>query len=117
MLRDYQRADFLSMLEITVQALQKVTVNWLLTVQEAKDFDVTITEDGMVQYIFHREQRDFLRLFFINTEALQAAEMEQKHHGTGRYDTFLCIPPLYHTGAREVPLDGKSCGRKQGGSS
>ena len=26
--------------------------------------------------------------------------MEQKHHGTGRYDTFLCIPPLYHTGAK-----------------
>ena len=30
----------------------------------------------------------------------QAAEMEQKHHNTGREDTFLCIPPLYHTGAK-----------------
>ena len=30
----------------------------------------------------------------------QAAEMEQKHHETGREDTFLCIPPLYHTGAK-----------------
>lgn len=30
----------------------------------------------------------------------QAAEMEQKHHATGREDTFLCIPPLYHTGAK-----------------
>ena len=30
----------------------------------------------------------------------QAAEMEQKHHSTGRDDTFLCIPPLYHTGAK-----------------
>lgn len=26
--------------------------------------------------------------------------MEQKHHGTGRDDVFLCIPPLYHTGAK-----------------
>ncbi len=26
--------------------------------------------------------------------------MEQKHHSTGREDTFLCIPPLYHTGAK-----------------
>ena len=26
--------------------------------------------------------------------------MEQKHHGTGREDCFLCIPPLYHTGAK-----------------
>ncbi len=30
----------------------------------------------------------------------QAAEMEQKHHRTSREDTFLCIPPLYHTGAK-----------------
>ncbi|MCR5719768.1 MAG: AMP-binding protein [Lachnospiraceae bacterium] len=30
----------------------------------------------------------------------QAAEMEQKHHSTGRNDNFLCIPPLYHTGAK-----------------
>ena len=30
----------------------------------------------------------------------QAAEMEQKHHATGREDNFLCIPPLYHTGAK-----------------
>lgn len=30
----------------------------------------------------------------------QAAEMEQRHHGTTHGDTFLCIPPLYHTGAK-----------------
>ena len=31
---------------------------------------------------------------------LHTAIMEQKHHGTSRTDTFLCIPPLYHTGAK-----------------
>lgn len=31
---------------------------------------------------------------------MQAAEMEQMHHHTGRDDVFLCIPPLYHTGAK-----------------
>ena len=31
---------------------------------------------------------------------IQAAEMEQKHHLTDRNDVFLCIPPLYHTGAK-----------------
>jgi acyl-CoA synthetase (AMP-forming)/AMP-acid ligase II len=31
---------------------------------------------------------------------MQAAQMEQKHHETGRDDVFLCIPPLYHTGAK-----------------
>ena len=30
----------------------------------------------------------------------QAAEMEQVHHGQTRDDVFLCIPPLYHTGAK-----------------
>lgn len=35
-----------------------------------------------------------------HTSLLQAAQMEQKHHATGRKDTFLCIPPLYHTGAK-----------------
>ena len=30
----------------------------------------------------------------------QAAEMEAVHHHTGRGDCFLCIPPLYHTGAK-----------------
>ena len=30
----------------------------------------------------------------------QAAEMEAKHHRIGHDDVFLCIPPLYHTGAK-----------------
>ena len=30
----------------------------------------------------------------------QAAEMEAKHHQIGHDDVFLCIPPLYHTGAK-----------------
>lgn len=30
----------------------------------------------------------------------QAAEMEAIHHATGKDDVFLCIPPLYHTGAK-----------------
>ncbi len=30
----------------------------------------------------------------------QAAEMEAVHHHTGKNDCFLCIPPLYHTGAK-----------------
>ena len=31
---------------------------------------------------------------------MHAALVEQKHHGTSREDCFLCIPPLYHTGAK-----------------
>jgi len=29
-----------------------------------------------------------------------ACEVEQKHHGQTKDDVFLCIPPLYHTGAK-----------------
>ena len=31
---------------------------------------------------------------------MHAAIVEQKHHGQTKDDTFLCIPPLYHTGAK-----------------
>ena len=31
---------------------------------------------------------------------MHAALVEQHHHSTGRDDVFLCIPPLYHTGAK-----------------
>ena len=43
----------------------------------------------------------FPKAILHNHESLtQAAEMDQKHHLTDRNDTFLCIPPLYHTGAK-----------------
>ena len=31
---------------------------------------------------------------------LHACRVEQAHHGQRKDDTFLCIPPLYHTGAK-----------------
>ena len=31
---------------------------------------------------------------------MHAAKVEQKHHGQTKDDVFLCIPPLYHTGAK-----------------
>ena len=35
-----------------------------------------------------------------HTALLQSARMEAIHHATTRDDVFLCIPPLYHTGAK-----------------
>ena len=35
-----------------------------------------------------------------HTALMQSARMEAMHHETTRSDTFLCIPPLYHTGAK-----------------
>ncbi len=31
---------------------------------------------------------------------MHACKVEQNHHSTSRDDVFLCIPPLYHTGAK-----------------
>ncbi|NLJ77015.1 MAG: acyl--CoA ligase [Peptococcaceae bacterium] len=31
---------------------------------------------------------------------VSACHTEKEHHGQGREDNFLCIPPLYHTGAK-----------------
>lgn len=47
-----------------------------------------------------------------HTSLLQAAQMEQKHHGTNRDDIFLCIPPLYHTGAKFHWMGSLAAGSK-----
>lgn len=35
-----------------------------------------------------------------HSSLISACETEQNHHGQTRDDLFLCIPPLYHTGAK-----------------
>ena len=63
--------------------------------------DVTITDDDFGAIYFSSGTTGFPKAILHKHLSLtQAAEMEQKHHGTGRDDTFLCIPPLYHTGAK-----------------
>ena len=43
----------------------------------------------------------FPKAILHNHRALMCAcEVEQNHHGQTRDDVFLCIPPLYHTGAK-----------------
>lgn len=43
----------------------------------------------------------FPKAILHNHRALMAScETEQCHHGQTRSDVFLCIPPLYHTGAK-----------------
>ena len=63
--------------------------------------DVVITEEDYGAIYFSSGTTGFPKAILHKHRSLtQAAEMEQKHHGTGRGDTFLCIPPLYHTGAK-----------------
>ncbi len=39
-------------------------------------------------------------ILHIHTALMQSAKMEAIHHETTHEDNFLCIPPLYHTGAK-----------------
>ncbi len=39
-------------------------------------------------------------ILHIHTALMQSAKMEAMHHETTHEDNFLCIPPLYHTGAK-----------------
>ena len=39
-------------------------------------------------------------ILHIHTALMQSAKMEAMHHETTHNDCFLCIPPLYHTGAK-----------------
>ncbi|MDE6873242.1 MAG: acyl--CoA ligase [Lachnospiraceae bacterium] len=62
---------------------------------------VRLEEDDDAAIYFSSGTTGFPKAILHNHESLmQAAQMEQKHHLTDRNDTFLCIPPLYHTGAK-----------------
>ncbi len=67
----------------------------------SQDPHVEISEDDYGAIYFSSGTTGFPKAILHKHQSLtQAAEMEQKHHATGREDTFLCIPPLYHTGAK-----------------
>ena len=66
-----------------------------------KSPEIEITEDDFGAIYFSSGTTGFPKAILHKHRSLtQAAEMEQKHHATGRDDNFLCIPPLYHTGAK-----------------
>jgi len=39
-------------------------------------------------------------ILHTHSALISACQTEQNHHGQTREDVFLCIPPLYHTGAK-----------------
>ena len=62
---------------------------------------VELSDDDNAAIYFSSGTTGFPKAILHDHRALMAsAKTEQAHHGQTRDDVFLCIPPLYHTGAK-----------------
>ncbi len=67
----------------------------------SRDPRILITDEDNAAIYFSSGTTGFPKAILHNHESLMhSAKVEQKHHGQTRKDVFLCIPPLYHTGAK-----------------
>ena len=63
--------------------------------------DVKLTDDDDAAIYFSSGTTGFPKaILHDHTSLMHSAKVEQNHHGQTRDDIFLCIPPLYHTGAK-----------------
>ena len=62
---------------------------------------VLVEDDDCAAIYFSSGTTGFPKAILLRHSALmQSAKLEAIHHETTHEDTFLCIPPLYHTGAK-----------------
>ncbi|MDR1135382.1 MAG: acyl--CoA ligase [Clostridiales Family XIII bacterium] len=63
--------------------------------------DVSITDEEDSAIYYSSGTTGFPKaILHSHANLVSACVTEQKHHGQTRDDIFLCIPPLYHTGAK-----------------
>ncbi len=73
----------------------------LVTYCSTKTPDVKLTDDDDAAIYFSSGTTGFPKAIIHKHRSLTHAAMtEQNHHSQTKDDTFLCIPPLYHTGAK-----------------
>ncbi len=73
----------------------------LITYCSSDTPDIHLTDDDEAAIYFSSGTTGFPKAILHSHRSLTAScETEQKHHGQTREDNFLCIPPLYHTGAK-----------------
>ena len=62
---------------------------------------IKLTDEDDAAIYFSSGTTGFPKAILHNHESLMhSCKVEQAHHGQTRDDVFLCIPPLYHTGAK-----------------
>ncbi|MDO5397710.1 MAG: class I adenylate-forming enzyme family protein [bacterium] len=75
--------------------------NYLVRFMRSIAPDVTITDEDNGAIYFSSGTTGFPKaILHAHRSLMHAARVEQNHHGQSREDCFLCIPPLYHTGAK-----------------
>jgi len=63
--------------------------------------DIEITDDDNAAIYFSSGTTGFPKaILHDHTSLMHSAKVEQAHHHQQKNDVFLCIPPLYHTGAK-----------------
>ena len=63
--------------------------------------DIKLSDDDFAAIYFSSGTTGFPKAILHKHRSLvHSAKVEQKHHGQTEDDVFLCIPPLYHTGAK-----------------
>lgn len=67
----------------------------------SKTPDIHLTDDDDAAIYFSSGTTGFPKAILHKHRSLMhSARVEQNHHGQTKDDVFLCIPPLYHTGAK-----------------
>ncbi len=67
----------------------------------SKSPDIKLTDDDYAAIYFSSGTTGFPKAILHKHRSLMhSAACEQNHHGQTKDDVFLCIPPLYHTGAK-----------------
>ena len=62
---------------------------------------VALTDDDEAAIYFSSGTTGFPKAIVLQHHCLMhSCKVEQNHHGQTKDDVFLCIPPLYHTGAK-----------------
>ena len=73
----------------------------LVTYCSSKSPKINLTDDDEGAIYFSSGTTGFPKaIVHAHRSLMHSCKVEQNHHGQTKDDVFLCIPPLYHTGAK-----------------